>query len=76
MAKKNLDTISLNEAVSEVLLYQKHKMKHSPYNGDPYVTERDIMRKFVCSEDLSLSIISILINRNTNRSQYFIYFNS
>ncbi len=74
MAKKNLDTISLNEAVSEVNIYQRHKMKSHGLNDDPYVTTYDILRKFICSEELATSIISILINRNTRRSCYFEHF--
>ena len=72
MAKKNLDTISLNEAVSEVNIYQRHKMKSDLY--DPFVTTYNIIKKFKCSEELATSIITILRNRNTNRSGYFEHF--
>lgn len=72
MAKINLNLLSFEQTIQEVKKYHKNKIKS---NGcyDPFITQRNIMKKFIISEDLATKCI-LHLQTNYKNSHYVDYF--
>ena len=77
MAKINLNILSFDEAMIFINKYQKNRYKNginSWGNDDPYITERCIMKKFICSKELAISFIDHLLTRDNRYTHYVEHF--
>ncbi len=73
MSKINLNTISREQALTHIRKYCKNRIKSGCW-ANKITTERDIMNKFICSQELASSIIEELIQSNTSYSAYLEHF--
>lgn len=71
--KVDLYILSFDGAMIHINRYQKNKYKsgiNNVGNGDPFINERCIMKKFKCSKELATKIINHLLTRNNRYTPY------
>lgn len=68
MAKLNLNTLPFDDVILQIKKYHKNKIKS---NGvfDPFITQRNLMKKFIITQELATKCI-IFLQTNYKNSYY------
>lgn len=70
--KINLNELSFDKIIQEIKKYHKNKIKSNGYY-DPFITQRNIMKKFIITKDLATECITHL-QKDYKYSHYVDYF--